>query len=257
MRPMRTKSSVAALIGICAIPALAIAGDLTIHQRTSVGAHVPSPRDVMEYWSANKMVSDESQQRTIVDFDARTLTVADKGQHTYFVQTFDEMAKQAAAMKQAMQKRIENLPPQAKQLMGNLDPDAPVSVKPTGKTEKIAGYDAKEYAIEGGMTKGSVWISDMLQPPVSAEKTMAFRKAMSGMAGPGGKLAAAMAQLKGLPLRTTMFGPMGPERMAFTTEVIEVSEKAPPPDVMNVPDGFKKVDPPSFEMPEHGGPPHS
>ncbi|HUI25027.1 MAG TPA: DUF4412 domain-containing protein [Candidatus Kryptonia bacterium] len=252
---MRTQTGLLVLVAALAVPTMGAAKDLTLHQRSSIGAHVAKPRDVMEYWSGNQMVTDDAQQRTIIDMDARTLTAIDKDQHTYFIQTFDEMEKQAASMKQAMQKRIASLPPQAKQLMGNLDPDAPVTVKPTGKSEKIAGYDAKEYAIEGGTTKGSIWIAEALQPPVSPEKAAAFRKAMSGMAGPGGKLAAAMMQLKGLPLRTTMFGPMGPEQMAVTTEVVEVSEKAPPPDVMKVPDGYQKVAPPSFEMPERGGPP--
>ena len=253
---MRTQAwALGLLISLSAV-ALADAKDLTLRQRTTMSAQGGKPHEMMEYWSGGKMVTDDSHQRTIVDMDARTLTVITKDQKTYFTETFDEMQQQVESMKQAMQKRLESLPPQAKQMMGNFDMNAPVTVKPTGKNEKIAGYDAKEYAVEGGPTTGSVWVSDALQPPVAPEKAEAFRKAMSGMAGPAGKLAAAMMQLKGLPLRTTMLATMGPQRIATTTEVVEVSEKAPPSGVMTVPEGFKKIAPPSFEVPEHGGPPH-
>ncbi|HVN86070.1 MAG TPA: DUF4412 domain-containing protein [Candidatus Binatia bacterium] len=243
-------------VGLLTVAVTASAKDLTIHQRTSIGVHGGTAQDVMEYWSGSKMVSDDSQMRSIVDLDARTFTMLDKAKKTYFTETFDEMRSQVERAHQAMQKQLESLPPQAREMMGNFNPDTPITVKATGKTEKIAGYDAKEYALEGGATSGSVWASDALLPPVAPEKVEALRKAMNGMPGPGGKLAGAMVQIKGLPLRTTMMTTMGPQKVASSTEVIEVSEKVPPADVMTIPDGFTKTAPPSFEMPGHGGSPH-
>jgi hypothetical protein len=152
------------------------------------------------------------------------------------------------------------MPPQAREMMNKMGmgpkgTEAPVSVKPTGKTEKIAGYEAKEYAVEAGAMRGSVWATDDLQPPGAAKAREAYAK-MAGKAGPGANIAQAMAKIEGLPLRTTMGGNMGPHAFGTTTEVFEVSEKSPPADVMQVPAGFKKTDPPRFEgMPGPKGPP--
>lgn len=253
---MRTQIWLLAALMVLSAAPLVHGKDLTLHQRTTSGVHTVKTLETMEYWSGNLMVNDDSERRTIVDMDARTFTVADKAEKTYFTQTFDEMQKQLAAMQQAMEKRLENLPPQARELMGSINVNPPLTLKPTGKTEKIAGYDAKEYAIEGGPTTGSIWVSEALQPPVSPEKTEALRKAMSGMPGPGGKLAAAMMQLKGTPLRTKIMAAMGPQKMVSTTEVVEVSDKAAPPEVLKVPEGFKKVAPPSFDLGPGGGPHH-
>jgi hypothetical protein len=65
------------------------------------------------------------------------------------------------------------------------------------------------------------------------------------MGGPrggfGDQFAAAMAKLKGFPLRTTVTFAMGPQAVTTTTEAVEIQEKAPPAEVFSVPQGFNQV----------------
>jgi hypothetical protein len=228
------------------------AKDLTLRQRmTSGGPHADS-HESMQYWTPDKLITDDPDTRVIIDFTGETMTMVDKQRHTYHTQTFAEMRQRSEAAQANLKKHMESLPPQAREMMdqmgmGSKGAEVAVSVKPTGKTEKIAGYEAKEYDLEVGAMRGSVWATEALQPPGGAKATEAFGR-MLGSAGPGAKISQAMLSVKGVPLRTTMSS-MGPHGFNTTTEVIEVSEKAPPPDVMQVPAGFKKT-----EQPEFGGP---
>jgi hypothetical protein len=228
----------------------ATAKDVTLRQRTTTSGPASRTTDAMQYWTAGKMVTDDAQQRSIIDLVAKTITVADKTKKTYFTQTFAELQQQLDTMKEQIRKQMDNLPPQAREMMAKMggNPmakmDAPVTLKPTGKSEKIAGYDAKEYAIEGGMT-GSVWVTEAIQLPMAAADATAFAKSLGGTGGSGAKFGEALVNLKALPLRTTFSISMGPQTMSTTTEVIEVAEKAPPADVLKVPDGFTKVTAPA------------
>jgi Domain of unknown function (DUF4412) len=250
---MTRKTSLILLISFLSFPAWA--KDLTIKQKVTTGGPSPKTIEAMEYWSGNKVVRDDPRMRTIMDLSAKTVTMVDKARKTYFTQTFDEMRHHAEEMRNEMKKQLENLPPQAKQMMGAMgmknmmEEGPPVAVKPTGKSEKIAGYETKEYQLEGGNVSGSVWVTDALQPPQGAEEMQAFAKAMGGLPGPGSKLAQAMTEVKGFPLRTTMNIAMGQQKFVSTTEVEQVSEKAPPADVMKIPDGFKKISPPTLQRP--------
>jgi hypothetical protein len=242
------------LLGIA--PGRVEAKDLILRQRVTTTGVRPETHETTQYWTANSMVTDSPDNRVIVDLGAETMTVADKRQKTYFTQTFAEMRQQAEAMKAAMQKQMENMPPQAREMMGKMGmgpgaSEAAVSVKPTGKSEKIAGYEAKEYAIEGGPMTASVWATDALTSPGGTKAQEAWGKMMAG--APGSKFAQAIGEVKGVPLRTTIHSTAGgTQGFGSTTEVVEVTEKTPPADVMEVPAGFKKVAAPEI-APMHGG----
>jgi len=153
-----------------------------------------------------------------------------------------------------MKKRMESLPPQAKAMMkGMMNDEGSVTLKPTGKSEKIAGYPAKEFTIEGGHVSGSVWISDALQPPMNEKQAADFATAMGSLGGPGAKLSEALAKAKGVALRTTTTITMGTHKMTSTREVTQVSDKAAPADVLEVPTGFSKM---AMPAPGAGAGPH-
>ncbi len=236
------------------VPALASAADLILKQRvTTTGPHNES-HEMMQYWTANRMVTDDPNSRAIVDLDAETMTFANKREHTYFTQTFVAMRQQADTMNAELKKRMESLPPEARQMMEKQmatgqAAESPAAVTPTGKSEKIAGYDAKEYTITAGPITGSIWASDALQPPGGAKATEAYRKMLGSSGGPGVKFAEALTQIKGIPLRTVMGSSQAAQALKHTTEVIEVTQKSPPPDVLSAPEGYKKIDPPHVELP--------
>src|ERR1700687_3708107 len=238
---MRSYIATVALVFL-AMPALGAGKDLTIRQRTTGAGTTSEPHEEMLYWTATKRVTDGAHMRTILDVSAKTMTFVDKDKKTYRTQTFDQMRQQIDAPK----KQMEPLPPQAREMMEKMTGgNASVSLKPTGKTEKIAGYEAKEYLIEGsGPMTGSVWITDALQIPMDTSTWEQVGAAMAGPQGQAYKLQEALAKLKGLPLRMTMTTMMGPQKVGVTNEAIDVQEKAPPAEVLNVPAGFKKDDGP-------------
>jgi hypothetical protein len=226
------------------------AKDLSLRQRLTTGAPHSDSHESMQYWTNNSLVTDEPDTRVIIDFAGETMTVADKQRRTYHTQTFAEMRQRSEAAQAEMKKHMESLPPQAREMMdkmgmGSKGTEVAVSVKPTGRSEKIAGYEAKEYAIEIGPMHGFVWATEALEPPGGAKASEAFGR-MMGSAGPGAKISQAMLSVKGVPLRTTMGSSVGPHGFTTTTEVIEVSEKAPPADVIQIPAGFKKTEPPGL-----------
>jgi len=239
---MRVATSVvvsAALFAL-AIPGGAGASDLTIKQRVAGPTEDAKAHDQTEYLTEQKRVTDSEHARSIVDIGAKTVVSMDKDKKVYFVLTFDDIRKR----NEQLQKRLESMPPEAKKMMGDLD--APVTLKPTGKTEKIAGYEAKEYAIQGGVLSGSVWVTDQIEPPANArEEWQKWAGEMGGKRAPGGKLAEAMANLKGLPLRTRLTSTMGEAKFVATTEVTSVSTQPPPPEMLKIPDGYKKAEAPA------------
>ncbi len=235
------------------VPAFASATDLTLHQRVTTSGPRNESHDAVQYWTPNRMVTDDPNSRTIVDLDAETMTIANKREHTYFTQTFAGMRQQSETMNAELKKHMESLPPEARQMMEKQmgmgkTAETTAVVTPTGKTEKIAGYEAKEYTISAGPISGSIWASDALQPPGGTKAADAYAKMFGSGGGPGAKFAQALTQIKGVPLRTVMGG-QAAQALKHTTEVVEVSQKSPPPDVLNVPEGFKKIDPPHFEVP--------
>jgi hypothetical protein len=252
----QTLAAVAAVLLLLIAPGWVQAKDLTLRQRVTTTGVRPDTHEATQYWTENKMVTDSPDDRTIIDLGAQTMTVADKRQETYFTQTFAEMRQRSEAMRAQMQKQMESLPPQAREMMGKMGmgpmaAEAEITVKPTGKSEKIAGYEAKEYAIEGGPITASIWATDALQPPGGAKAREALGKMVAG--APGSKFAQAIGAINGVPLRTIIRSAAGPAKgFSSTTEVVEVSEKAPPADAMEVPAGFKKVAAPELPPVRHG-----
>src|SRR5579875_1652444 len=112
--------------------------------------------------------------------------------------------------------------------------------------------DQKEHTysvtpLDAGGVHGSVWVTEALERPGNLAEWQ--RYAQGAIPGPAGKLAAAMARIKGFPLRTTITEAAGPMRMSTTTEVLEVREQAPPADVLTIPAGYRKTGGPFVKEP--------
>ncbi len=250
MRSYTLTGLIALSAAVCFASTGAEAKDLILHQRVTTTGPRAGTHEATQYWTATQMVTDSPDNRVIVDIPAETMTVADKHKQTYFTETFAEMRQQSEAMKAAMQKQMENMSPQMREQMAKMGVgpaamEAPASVKPTGKTEKIAGYQAKEYVVESGPLTASIWATDALQIPGGSKAREALSKMVGG--APGSKFAQAMTQLEGVPLRTVIrSGSAGAQGYSSTTEVTEVSEKTPPADAMKIPADYKKVPAPSF-----------
>lgn len=229
--------ALAALVLALIVPTLGRASELTVRQRVTATGPRSDTREVTEYITATRRVTDDPKHRTIVDLDAKTITMVDKAKKTYTVTTFDELRQQM----ERTRKQLDALPPEARKMMGAMAGD--VTLEPTGKTERIAGYEAKEYAVKGGPMSGSVWATEAVTLPAKATDWEHFRDAVGGLQGPGGQLGGAMAKLKGFPLRTQVTYAIGPTTGGYTTEVLSVLEQAPPDGVTEIPAGATKVAP--------------
>ena len=238
------RCALALVLALCAAPAQA--RDLVVRQRVTSDVNGrTSQHESTEYLTATQSVHDDAGNRVTVDLQARTLTLLDKKEHTYSVTPLDEVRERSERLAAEMQKRLANLPPQARRMLGAAEPAARIT--PTGKTERIAGYEAKEYTVDAGGVHGSVWMTEALERPGNLADWQ--RYAQGAIPGPAGKLAAAMARIKGFPLRTTITEAAGPMRMSTTTEVLEVREQAPPADVLTIPAGYRKTGGPFVKEP--------
>jgi hypothetical protein len=218
------------------------AADLIVRQRTSTGLSA-TPSEETVYLMSSTIVTDSRAMRTIVDLDKRTITSADKTKRAYTVLTFDELSAQMEALRKA----LANLPPEAKKQMGPLlDEGGPVTIEPTGKTDTIAGYVAKEHALRGGPYSGSIWTTDAIATPPAFQKWKSIEKTRGGAAR---QLSEAIEKLSGFPLRTRVEAKAGGQNVVLSNEVIEVREGSAPADVRGVPDGFTKQAPPAVAPP--------
>src|SRR5262249_39731238 len=110
--------------------ARAAGGDLTVRERIGTDRKTS---ETTAYYPADKNVSDNPRQRTVVDLTAKTVTMIDKDSHSYAVTSFDALLQQGETMRQ----RVETAPPDVRQRMTG--GEVSVTTTPTGKTEKIAG----------------------------------------------------------------------------------------------------------------------
>jgi hypothetical protein len=221
---------------------IAHAGDLTIRQRTMLGG--VAPRDETQYAHDALLVIDATDTRTIVDVDARTMKVADKRTRTWFELTFDDLRRQA----DAVQRRARAMPPKERKMLDELlGGNGAVTLEPTGRKAKIAGFQATEQALKGGPFAGSIWATDAVAVPEGVRRWRELSADSTSAAGPARPLTQALAQVRGLPLRTSMTANIGGTTFATSTEVLEVRKSTIPRDVLQVPAGFTRVPAPAIE----------
>ncbi len=225
-----------AVLAVAAVvwAAAALAGDdtvgLIVRQRRTGGVYSSAQEEVL-FFGARKRVVDTPRVRTIFDRDARTITVVNKRQRTFFVRTFDEMSGSNAQPSRP----LEGAP---SAVCSRLAAIGNLTLKPTGRTEKIAGLSAKEYALEGGAVEGSVWVAEGVKVPAAAEWEQAL-----GSLGGGDALRKALADIGGLVVRTRTSAAVGKNEDG-QTEAIEVRKGAIAPELLEVPAGLRRVAPP-------------
>jgi hypothetical protein len=237
------RSGLLLICGFLLVAPAARAGDLTIRQRTTTNAAgQSSTREEMQYAHGDVLVIDAADTRTIVDVVAKTMTVADKAKKTYFVMTFDDMRKQAEAVRSRVAKMPADVRKMLEEMLGS---GGAVTLEPTGKHEKIAGFDASEQELSGGPFHGSIWTTDAIELPDGVRRWRELAAGATAEGGPARPLAEALARVHGLPLRSAMTATVGPGSFTTTIEVLEASTKAPPPEVLALPAGFTRVDAPT------------
>ena len=221
------------VVGSLLLASAVEAKDLIVRQRSGgLGGQPPGEETV--YLTDDRIVTDSAATRVIVDLGPKTITSIDKPKKVYSVLTFDELRAQMDALR----KTLDSLPPESRKQVGALlDDSGPVTVKESGKTETIAGYTAKEYAVSGGPYSGSIWTTSAVTTPPSFTKWKSIERSHGGAAQ---RLGEAMEKIEGFPLRTRIEIKSGQQPVVLSNEVLEVKGGSPPADVMAVPKGFTK-----------------
>jgi hypothetical protein len=229
---------IALVLAVLAVASTVAAKDMIVRQRSMTGfGSNTGPSEETVYLSGDRITTDSDAMRTIVDLDKKTITTADKAKRAYTTITFDQLTAQL----EALRKSIEKLPEETrKQVSPLFEEGEPVTVTPTGKTEKIAGHVAIEHALSGGPYSGSVWATTELDTPPEFKKWKSIEQSRGGAAK---RLGEAMEQVKGFPLRTRLVVKTSGTPVELSNEVLEVREGSPPADVLKVPDGYTKQTP--------------
>jgi hypothetical protein len=232
MRPCSAPLLSTLILSLLATPSFA-ADELMLRQRImSSTTGKAEDRQQTQYYAGSVRITDDDRYRTIADLDKRTLTVINKGKRTYSVSTFAELEKR----NESHDKKVQSLPGQVRDM---IHADVKVELKPTGKTDTIAGYAAKEYSFDAPGVVGSVWIAEGLDFGAKAKEWTKLSPVFGGENSPGGHLEAAISQIKGVPLRRIVT--MEPLPLV-TIEAVEVQKQAPPAEMRTIPQGFQKIE---------------
>ena len=198
------------------------------------------PHEITHYMTPTREAFDIPSQLIIVDIETKTKTIADKAKQTYYVQTFADMLAETRRQREQvseLQEMQEGVPAQVRERLASMVCKEPVALRPSGATETIAGYEAKEYRnqSDGPSCQFSIWVAEGLEKPTQGRTWDAVRGLGRGLTAQA-EFYAEAAKLKGLPLRTT-----NPHN---TVEAVEVTKEPVPPAVFTVPSGYTRVDPP-------------
>jgi len=208
--------------------------DLVLRRRIGVDQPGTVVRETVYYWSDTRRVADDPRFRTIFDRSAKTVTVVDKSNRTYYVRTFDDLLR----MRETLRKRFESLSLDDRKSWGL---DERVTLTPTGQSEKIAGYEANEYQIDGGPIGGTVWIAEGIKTGTEWPDWEKIEATVGSAGYAGRQLAEAINQLGGFPVRTSMKFTVAGRPESAVAEVVEVRKMSLPPEMLAIPDRFEKV----------------
>jgi hypothetical protein len=84
-----------------------------------------APTEETVYIAGDKIVTQSSTVRTIVDLDKKTITSADMAKKAYFVTSFDELQAQMDMIR----KSLDSLPPEQRKQMGALLDDTEPDIR--------------------------------------------------------------------------------------------------------------------------------
>lgn len=223
-----------------AVARVVSAADYTIVRRTVIDETDTTQQT--EYWSHKRLVVDDSAQRTILDFAAGTLTIADKDEQTYSAVPLERVRRQLFVIGAI----ADSLPAAAREMMGL---GRRITLTPNGNVTGIAGHDAKEYGIGGDGVRGWVWLAEDIDPTdILGDEARSWWQAGGPLRaiGPLADVAQAISEgkLRGMPMWAWMTA--GSERgtMTLSSEVLSIREAAPPPDAVRVPAGYAKRESP-------------
>ena len=226
-------------LSLAAAAAMAGAQDLTIVSTVSAGKGAPVT--ATQYISGSGRVR-TSNPETDTIFDAGTgrVAVLNHKKKEYFEFTREEMAQAMQGFEQQMQQAG----PLMEKMMGGAVGE--VTVKKTGASRKVAGYDCDEYVVSMGESlRYDICAAPSLQPPVTYYDALKSPFAVLGpVARRFEKTFEEMKKIKGFPIAMSSSVKVMMVNSQMKTEATEVKKGPIPESAFAIPAGYKKKDSP-------------
>ncbi len=247
------RTALLAIVALACLPAIAASKDLVLDQRLDPA--IDGVSEQKQYLSEKRLITDGPVIRTIVDAETNTVTIADKENKVYTVVPFQTLRSRLASSLSPRpdnttlsDEMLKRLPPEARaNASAQLDQfraqqaaeGTPIALAPTGRSETIAGHQAKEFALNGGTVTGTVWTTEDIT--ISPE-LMEMAQARTGGDKNVARIAQAFRALKGMPLASAITISFGENKVTRSITTTSVTEGKAPVDVAGPPTGFKKLD---------------
>ncbi len=225
------------------------------------------------YLKGKKIRTETEGRIWVLDFDKDkliTINPADKTYTEMSLQDLKQAQKQAMewmkSLRAQMEEKLKKMPPESREAMqkkldslpagmfGDEKP-AKITVKATGKKEKINGFPCQEYEVyEDGELSTQYWLA----PSVSTQAFDAYQKELSEWLEGMGPLGANRLKEweyirdKGFPIKVTRVKPLA-GKISFDREISKVEEKSLDASLFQPPEGYKRVEAPA--LPNFGAKP--
>ena len=241
-------------IGICLaftvifLTSLAFSADLYLKQQqhtdavTMMGQTQPERTVVSEIWmTPTRTVMSSDESKTIVDFEAKTISIADHKKKTIMQMPLD-FSKMADRTSGDMSEKDKV---EFQKVMGKLM-DVKVSVQPTNEKKKIRQWQCQKYLQTMEMAMGKITSEIWATPEITidydlyAKYTAAMFASMPGMGQNLGAVMNEMKKIKGVHVYTVQKTEMMGKTFGSTVELLEYKEGKAPANAFDMPTGYKK-----------------
>ena len=210
----------------------AIGEDLTIISTVTGGKG--GPTTATQYISADKLLSSDGRNDTIMDLASGRMIVVDHKKKTYQETSLEEMRQHFAELESLLEDN-----PMMAAMLGSA---TTVDVKKGSGTRQVAGYTCDHYQMTiGAKFQVELWAARGLQAPAQyhdAQKMV--YAAMGPMASRFNKLYEEMKKIDGVPLVTKIDTRVVGLKINSVSEATEVRKGPIPPETFAPPAGYKK-----------------
>jgi hypothetical protein len=207
--------------------------DLVIVQKVEGAGQVG---DITMKFKGDKMRADVSPQIT-------TITDTVGGDITTIMHAEKRYMKIPASQTKALLQQVQKSQPGS-------SPSAAPKLQPTGKKEKIGGYDAEQFTCQVAGMKVDYWIAKDF-PNYAAVLAQMEKMQQGGFSAMTRGMAPSPADFHGMPIRTEM--EMGGKKISTT--VVSVKDEPIDDKEFTIPAGYTAMEVPSFSAPSaHSAP---
>jgi hypothetical protein len=219
-----------------ALAAPAFAADVYVRVKTHtdpmamMGQSTPARDDVQEMWiSASKMAMIQKDRGSLVDLEKNVMYLVNHGDKSY-VET--PLPVDFAKL----------LPPEAASMAAMMQMKA--TVTPRAETKKIGEWDCTAYDatmnMMGMILNMKIWASTQVPFDAATFTAKMLPAVMQSQMGLDAASIKEFSKIKGYQIATDTTGDVMGAKLHTTTEVVEITQKAPPAGTYEPPAGYTK-----------------